>query len=148
MGYGLPLTERKKLTKLHWQIKLESKDPADKWEMSLLGNKSFLHNLYLNVISNKYGAVGDFDLKTMVESSYSAFSPMQKERLNRMINEIGFNKSSGLINSFFKIYKGVLKTRYFRIDEEYLEIKRSIYFKNHKNLIFKKMRRDDETIKG
>ena len=135
----LPVKELKKLEKIGLKIKRDSLDPKERWESSVLLDKSLLHNLYLNVVSGKYGTSEEgFNIEKMITSLSSAFSPAQKNKLREMIKETDDDWTTSLINGLFKTYKGVLQTRSFRIDPKYLKIKKAIYFQRHQGKVVKK----------
>ncbi len=122
---------RKTLQQLKQRLKEENPTPLDKWEKVIMIDKSLIHNLYINVLLKVWGDAGNINIYEMVEDNSSAFSPFERNRIMEMITELGYLEVDLFFNSLFSVYKGLLRTRKFRVDPEYFAVKKALYKKYH-----------------
>jgi len=122
--FRLPESERKKLDELRKVI-----DPLDKVR-HLMKDKSFIYNLYLSVATCKYGT-DKIDFEKIVSDPKSYLSPGEKDRIIKMISVKGTEKAFELLSLPFKFENGKWIPNSWEIDQEYLSIKKRLWYKFH-----------------
>ena len=128
---NLPPAEIEKLTRLKDQLIVNQSSSYDGWRLKFSKDKSLLHNIYLNLCSNKYGQSDrSLDIDLMITSPKSALTPYERRRMSQMILDLGSEKTLDIWLQFFSTVNQ-LSVRSWMIDERYLRIKRSIYYRFH-----------------
>lgn len=122
--FRLPESERKKLDELRKVI-----DPLDRVRF-LMKDKSLIYNLYLSILTGKYGN-DKIDFEKIVNDPKSYLSPGEKDRIIKMISTKGTEKAVELLSLPFKLENGKWVPNSWEIDQEYLSIKKRLWYKFH-----------------